>query len=69
LHLTRAGAARLRAAQKLWSDAQTRFETEFGAERAFTLRNELRVVVSTELGASPEVGRSDRGSGNAARIG
>ena len=50
LHLTKAGAGRLRAAGKLWSEAQTRFEAVFGAERAFRLRNELHAVASTELG-------------------
>ena len=50
LHLTKAGAGRLRAARKLWSEAQTRFEVVFGAERAFKLRNELRAVASSELG-------------------
>jgi DNA-binding MarR family transcriptional regulator len=50
LHLTKAGAGRLRAARKLWSEAQTRFEAAFGAERAFRLRNELHAVASTELG-------------------
>jgi len=50
LHLTKAGAERLRAARKLWSEAQTRFEAVFGAERAFKLRNELRAVASSELG-------------------
>src|SRR5438105_9955119 len=34
LHLTHAGTERLRAARKLWSDAQVRFEAVFGAERA-----------------------------------
>ena len=50
LHLTKAGAGRLRAARKLWSEAQTRFEAVFGAERAFRLRNELHAVATTELG-------------------
>ena len=50
LKLTKAGAARLRAAARLWSEAQTRFEAVFGAERAFRLRNELHAVASTELG-------------------
>jgi DNA-binding MarR family transcriptional regulator len=50
LHLTKAGAERLRAARKLWSEAQKRFETVFGAERAFNLRRELRAVTSSELG-------------------
>ena len=50
LHLTKAGAERLRTARKLWSDAQTRFEAVFGAERALNLRNELHAVASSELG-------------------
>ena len=49
LHLTQAGSERLRAARKLWSDAQARFEAVFGAERALNLRNELTAVASTEL--------------------
>jgi DNA-binding MarR family transcriptional regulator len=51
LHLTRAGAERLRVARKLWSEAQTEFEATFGANRASKLRNELRAVASSELGA------------------
>lgn len=69
LHLTKAGAERLRTARKRWREAQTRFEAVFGAERAFNLRNELRAVASSELGASPEVGRSNRGLARAARVG
>ena len=49
LHLTRAGAARLGAARKLWSDAQKHFAAAFGAERALNLRNELHALVSSEL--------------------
>jgi DNA-binding MarR family transcriptional regulator len=49
LHLTRAGAARLRAALKLWSEAQKQFVVAFGAERALNLRNELHALVSSEL--------------------
>ena len=56
LKLTKAGAARLRAAANLWSEAQTRFETAFGAERASNLRNELRTVVASELGAATHSG-------------
>ena len=50
LHLTKAGAGRLRVARSLWSEAQMQFEAAFGGERASTLRNELRAVVSSELG-------------------
>src|SRR5213080_3304195 len=49
LHLTHAGSERVRAARKLWSDAQVRFEAVFGAARALNLRNELTAVASTEL--------------------
>src|ERR1700737_3035419 len=31
LHLTKAGAERIRAARKLWGEAQTHFERSFGA--------------------------------------
>jgi DNA-binding MarR family transcriptional regulator len=50
LHLTKAGAGRARAARKLWREAQTHFEKSFGAERASTLRKELRAVAASELG-------------------
>ena len=49
LHLTKAGADRLRVARKLWSEAQMQFEAAFGADRASTLRSELRAVASSEL--------------------
>ena len=50
LHLTKAGAGRVRAARKLWGEAQRHFEKSFGAERASTLRKELRAVAASELG-------------------
>jgi DNA-binding MarR family transcriptional regulator len=49
LHLTKAGAERLRIARKLWSEAQSQFEDAFGADRATTLRSELRAVASSDL--------------------
>jgi DNA-binding MarR family transcriptional regulator len=49
LHLTKAGAERLRVARKLWSEAQTQFEAAFGADRASTLRGELRAVASSDF--------------------
>ncbi|MEO8566202.1 MAG: MarR family winged helix-turn-helix transcriptional regulator [Betaproteobacteria bacterium] len=52
LHLTKAGAERLRVARTLWSEAQTQFEAALGADRASTLRSELRAVASTELGVA-----------------
>jgi len=52
LHLTDAGAARLRAAVKGWVAAQTRFEEIFGAERSAALRGLLRAVVASDFGAA-----------------
>ena len=64
LHLTNAGTDRLRAAGKLWREAQTQFDAAFGGERATKLRDELHAVVSSEL--SPEAGRIRRQSARAA---
>jgi DNA-binding MarR family transcriptional regulator len=49
LHLTKRGSERFRAAGGLWREAQVRFETAFGRERAAKLRNELHAVASNEL--------------------
>ena len=54
LHLTQAGAHRLRAALKLWHQAQQRFETAFGSKRASTLRKELHAVVASELAVASD---------------
>ena len=53
LHLTEAGAARLRAAVKGWAHAQTQFEAVFGGERTSDLSALLRAVSATDLGAAP----------------
>lgn len=52
LHLTKAGAERVRAARKLWREAQRHFEKAFGTVRASGLRNELRAVAASELGGA-----------------
>ena len=57
LHLTKVGAARLRAAVKGWAQAQTRFEAAFGAERTLGLRALLRAVAATDLQVSDGVPR------------
>lgn len=49
LHLTKAGVERVRAARKLWLEAQAEFEAAFGRERASNLRNELRAVVASAI--------------------
>jgi DNA-binding MarR family transcriptional regulator len=49
LHLTPTGVARLRAAHKLWTEAQKHFAAAFGAARASNLRNELHALVSSDL--------------------
>jgi len=59
LHLTKAGADRLRAAGKLWREAQTRFETSFGGARAAKLRDELSALVTSELGTSLDRAKSN----------
>jgi DNA-binding MarR family transcriptional regulator len=51
LHLTAAGAARVRAGIKLWATAQSRFDDSFGPERASELRALLRTLVATDLEA------------------
>ncbi|HUZ75208.1 MAG TPA: MarR family winged helix-turn-helix transcriptional regulator [Stellaceae bacterium] len=52
LHLTEAGAARVRAAVKHWAEAQTQFEAAFGTNRTSDLRGLLRALVATELGSA-----------------
>ena len=49
VHLTKAGEKRLQAALKRWSQAQTRFETVFGAKRAADLRALLRAAVASQF--------------------
>jgi len=49
IHLTPAGAERVRAGVKLWAAAQARFEAAFGAKRSSELRHLLRGLVATEL--------------------
>jgi len=53
LHLTEAGIARVRAGVKLWAAAQTDFEAAFGPRRCAELRQMLRGLVATDLGAAP----------------
>ena len=53
LRLTKAGAARLRAARAGWTQAQTRFAAAFGGRRAAGLRALLHAVAATDLGAAP----------------
>lgn len=49
LHLTKAGEKRLQTGIEAWSEAQSRFEIEFGSKRAAELRAMLRAVVATEI--------------------
>jgi DNA-binding MarR family transcriptional regulator len=53
LRLTEAGAARFRAATKAWVQAQTQFETAFGAERTAAMRALLHAVAATDLATEP----------------
>jgi DNA-binding MarR family transcriptional regulator len=52
LRLTDAGQARHAAALGCWSQAQQRFETVFGSERAAALRTLLRDVVAADFAAA-----------------
>src|SRR5260221_6178428 len=52
LHLTDAGAARLRAAAKGWARAQAGFESVFGGKRASDLRALLHTVAASDLSAA-----------------
>ncbi len=49
LRLTDAGSARLRAAFKLWGDAQRRFESAFGVKRTAVLHALMRDVTTAEF--------------------
>jgi DNA-binding MarR family transcriptional regulator len=53
MHLTGAGAARVRAGIKAWAAAQERFEAVFGRKRASDMRTMLRDVTASDLDASP----------------
>jgi len=50
VHLTEQGTARLRQGLECWNEAQVRFETVFGAERAAELRGLMRAVTASEFG-------------------
>lgn len=56
LHLTKAGARRLRAGLRHWAAAQKHFETAFGGRRAANLRNELRAILASGIAASTTSG-------------
>jgi DNA-binding MarR family transcriptional regulator len=46
VRLTEHGTEQLRIAKRLWNQAQTRFEAEFGVKRASKLRALARAVVA-----------------------
>jgi DNA-binding MarR family transcriptional regulator len=52
LRLTKAGAARFRAATKGWTQAQRQFKAAFGAKRTVDLRALLHAVAATDLGTA-----------------
>jgi DNA-binding MarR family transcriptional regulator len=54
VHLTGAGAARLRSARKNWQEAQAQFETVFGVKRAKELRALLHEIATEEQIAAVE---------------
>ena len=54
LQLTKAGEKRLQAGREAWAQAQKRFETGFGAQRAADLRAMLRAVIASDLTTKTE---------------
>jgi DNA-binding MarR family transcriptional regulator len=60
LHLTEAGAERVRAGVKRWAAAQTRFEEAFGPERSSEIRRLLRALVATEFGTPQDASSGDK---------
>jgi DNA-binding MarR family transcriptional regulator len=56
LDVTDKGVARIKDATHAWAEAQSRFESVFGAERSADLRALLRDVTATELGPIGESG-------------
>jgi DNA-binding MarR family transcriptional regulator len=52
LHLTKTGEKRLQAGREAWRQAQSRFETQFGATRAADFRAMLRAVVANDFSAA-----------------
>ena len=54
LRLTNAGEKRLQAGVKAWTNAQSQFETTFGAKRAGEMRAMLRAVVASEFTAKAQ---------------
>ena len=50
--LTAAGAGRLTAARRGWTEAQARFDEVFGEKRAAALRDLLREVVASDFAAA-----------------
>jgi DNA-binding MarR family transcriptional regulator len=51
LHLTKTGEKRLLAGREAWEQAQTRFDSRFGAKRAADFRAMLRAVVASDFAA------------------
>ena len=54
VHLTKAGDKRLQTARAAWAQAQARFETRFGAQRAADFRAMLRAVIASDFSAGPD---------------
>ena len=52
LRLTKAGAARFRAATKRWTHAQRQFAAAFGVKRTVEMRALLHAVAATDLGTT-----------------
>jgi len=60
LHLTLAGAEKVREGVKLWAAAQAKFENAYGTKRSAELRHLLRTLVATDLGSDQSVKQPTR---------
>jgi DNA-binding MarR family transcriptional regulator len=54
LHLTEAGAARLRIAAKGWAEAQAHFESAFGSGKAADMRTLMREITAIGQPQTPQ---------------
>lgn len=57
LQVTPAGLKRIRVARRYWTEAQSRMEEVFGAERTTNLRNELVALAASDLGDATDAKR------------
>jgi DNA-binding MarR family transcriptional regulator len=57
--LTKRGETKLEQSMSLWQEAQARFETAFGAEKAGVLRRSLALIASPKFADAFQSGQAD----------